>query len=165
MQSVLALASHLGQALVGNRLQLVLAESCTGGWVSKACTDVPGSSAWLDSAIVSYSNAAKQRLLNVPARLLETHGAVSKETALAMVKGAVHKDPARLGIAITGVAGPSGGSADKPVGLVWFAWALGEEWIDAESARFSGGRDAVRSQSVEFALHGALTRLRSMTIR
>lgn len=165
MQSVLALASQLGQALVGYRLQLVLAESCTGGWVSKACTDVPGSSAWLDSAIVSYSNAAKQRLLNVPAQVLETHGAVSETTALAMVRGAVNKDPARLGIAITGVAGPSGGSVAKPVGLVWFAWALGEVWIDAESARFSGGRDAVRCQSVEFALHGALSRLQSMTIR
>ena len=165
MQPLQALASELGQALIKHRRQLVLAESCTGGWVSKACTDVPGSSVWLDSAIVSYSNSAKQRLLNVPAQVLETNGAVSEATALAMVKGAVRQEPARVGIAITGVAGPSGGTVENPIGLVWFAWALGEDWIDAESMRFSGGRDEVRYQSVEFALQGALSRLLNTTIR
>lgn len=164
MSSLAEAAAAVGQALVERQLQLVLAESCTGGWLSKVCTDVPGSSAWLDFAIVSYSNTAKQRLLNVPAEVLAVNGAVSRQTAIAMAEGAINGKTNRVGIAVTGVAGPSGGTVEKPVGLVWFAWLIGHSAAEAESVIFTGGREAVRRQSVEFALVRALTHINRITI-
>ena len=158
-------AKLLGQQLVEQQLKLVLAESCTGGWVAKICTDVPGSSGWLDYGIVSYSNSAKQQLLGVSAHTLESKGAVSQETALEMAHGVIGGNPGRMAIAITGIAGPGGGSDQKPVGLVCFAWALGKRWSESESIIFKGNREAVREQSVEFAIEGALRRLSIPTIR
>lgn len=158
-------AKVLGQILVDRNLQLVLAESCTGGWLAKVCTDVPGSSQWLDYGIVSYSNSAKERLLGVSRNTLASKGAVSKETALEMAHGAIAGQPDRLAIAITGIAGPGGGSAEKPVGLVWFAWVLDGHWADAESVIFKGNRENIRQSSVEFALKGALDRVMNLKIR
>ncbi|MBS3786308.1 MAG: CinA family protein [Gammaproteobacteria bacterium] len=158
-------AKLLGQQLVEQQLKLVLAESCTGGWVAKVCTDVPGSSRWLEYGIVSYSNSAKRQLLGVSADTLRKNGAVSQEVAFEMAQGVVAGDPGRLAIAVTGIAGPDGGSDEKPVGLVWFAWLLGNRWSESESAIFEGSREAVREQSVEFAIEGALTRLSASAIR
>jgi len=152
---VTGLAARLGDA--GQRL--VTAESCTGGWIAKVCTDQPGSSAWFEEGVVTYSNAAKQARLAVPADTLARHGAVSAATAEAMARGAQAGIGGRVAIATTGVAGPGGGSADKPVGLVWFAWALPAGQVVSESVRFEGDRDAIRRQSVAHALDGLLMRL------
>ena len=154
-----ALAVEVGEALRAAGQRLITAESCSGGWVAKTCTDIAGSSAWFDSALVAYSNAAKQRLLGVSPATLARHGAVSRETAEAMALGAQADLADRVSLAITGIAGPGGGSADKPVGLVWFAWARTGPVVRAESVMFRGDRDAVRRQSVAHALHGLLGHL------
>jgi len=153
------LASRVGATLLAEDLVLVTAESCTGGWVAKTCTDLAGSSRWFDCGLVTYSNSAKQRLLGVPRETLTAAGAVSLETAEAMANGARNGDAKRVSVAITGIAGPGGGSADKPVGLVWFAWAIPGQDVSAESAVFDGNREAVRRHSVAHALGGLLSRL------
>ena len=153
------LASRVGDTLLEEGLVLVTAESCTGGWVAKACTDLAGSSRWFDCGLVTYSNSAKQRLLGVPWETLTTAGAVSRETAEAMADGARDGVANRVSVAITGIAGPGGGRADKPVGLVWFAWAIPGRDVSAESMVFEGDRDAVRRHSVAHALGGLLGRL------
>ncbi|MEX0430653.1 CinA family protein [Spiribacter insolitus] len=153
------LASRVGEVLLARELLLVTAESCTGGWLAKTCTDLAGSSRWFDCGLVTYSNSAKQRLLGVPDQALATAGAVSQVTAEAMAEGARGGDGRRVSVAITGVAGPGGGSAEKPVGLVWFAWAAPGRAVAAESVVFAGDREAVRRQSVAFALGGLLRRL------
>lgn len=158
-------AKGLGQVLIERNLQLALAESCTGGWLAKVCTDVPGSSQWLDYGIVAYSNSAKERLLGVSHKTLASKGAVSKETALEMAHGVIAGQPNRVAIAITGIAGPGGGSAEKPVGLVWFAWALGGHWAEAESVILEGNRELIRQSSVEIAIKGALDRVLNLKIR
>ena len=146
-----ALAQKLGRALHVRSWRLAAAESCTGGWIAKTLTDVPGSSQWFYGGVVSYSDAAKTELLGVPAEVLAAHGAVSEATVQAMAAGACARFGTELAVAVSGVAGPGGGSADKPVGLVWFGWATP---VGVTTARrdFAGGREAVRRQSVAVAL-------------
>ena len=137
---------------------MATAESCTGGLIAGACTEVSGSSDWFERGFVTYSNAAKTELLGVPAELIGQHGAVSEPVARAMAAGALAHSPAQLAVAVTGVAGPTGGSADKPVGTVWFGWATPAGTV-TEHQRFDGDRAAVRAATVRHALAGLLQRL------
>ena len=146
------LARTLGERLKASKALLVTAESCTGGWVAQAVTAVAGSSGWFERGFVTYSNAAKEDLLGVKRETLKSHGAVSEETAREMALGALARSRGSVSLAITGVAGPTGGSAQKPVGTVCFAWASKDAPAHAETRRFSGDREAVRRQSVEHAL-------------
>lgn len=134
-----------------NGLMLATAESCTGGLIAAACTDLAGSSAWFERGFVTYSNAAKTELLGVPAELIATHGAVSEPVVRAMAAGAVAHSCAQVAVAVTGVAGPSGGSPDKPVGTVWLGWNVGGH-ITTECCHFAGDRAAVRAATVCHAL-------------
>ena len=138
---------------------MATAESCTGGMIAAACTDLAGSSDWFERGFVTYSNAAKIDLLGVPAALIEQHGAVSEQVARAMALGALERSPAQVSVAVTGVAGPAGGSAAKPVGTVWFGWCL-KGLASTEMIHFAGDRALVRSQSARHALAGLLARLR-----
>lgn len=145
--------------LIGARLRaehdhLVTAESCTGGWIAKTVTDIAGSSDWFDSGMVAYSYEAKQALLGVRPQTLETHGAVSRETVIEMVSGALVNSGASVAVAVTGIAGPGGGSEGKPVGTVWIGWKRRGGYARAEVFQFDGDRDAVRRQTVASALHG-----------
>ena len=136
---------------------LVTAESCTGGMLAKCLTDIPGSSAYFDRGWVTYSNVAKHEELRVEGRLLARYGAVSEEVALSMVRGAFKESHAQHAVAVTGITGPAGGSAKKPIGTVWIGWGLrkiGRVRIHATRFRFRGGRDAVRRQAVRAALEG-----------
>ncbi|CAM3390303.1 CinA family protein [Halomonas lysinitropha] len=152
------LAERLGELCRQHGITVTAAESCTGGGVSSAITAVAGSSDWFETGYVTYANGAKARLLGVPEALLAEHGAVSREVVEAMVAGACRDSGAGLGVAISGVAGPGGGSADKPVGTVWLAWGDTER---AESAchHYDGERAAVREQAVREALIGLVRRL------
>ena len=152
------LAKKVGERLKAAGAQLVTAESCTGGWVAQAVTAIAGSSSWFERGFVTYSNAAKQELLGVTKQTLEAHGAVSEETAREMADGALRKSKGTLALAVTGVAGPGGGTPGKPVGMVCFAWTDGKK-LRSETRRFSGGRDSVRRQSVVRALEGVLETL------
>ena len=136
------LAASLGERLRAERDMLVTAESCTGGWIAKAMTDVAGSSEWFDCGMVAYSYEAKQALLGVRPGTLEEHGAVSRETAVEMVSGALVHSGATLAVAVTGIAGPGGGTAEKPVGTVWIAWKRRAGYTHAELFHFEGDRDA-----------------------
>lgn len=149
------LAAEAGSALRAQGLQLATAESCTGGGVAQAVTEIAGSSAWFDCGFVTYSNDAKTRLLGVPAALIAQHGAVSEATAAAMASGALANSNAHVAISTTGIAGPTGGSPGKPVGTVWFGWAR-EGATHTERMVFAGDRQAVREQSVRHALQGLL---------
>jgi nicotinamide-nucleotide amidase len=153
-----ALASKVGDALKARRLKLVTAESCTGGWVAMALTAIAGSSDWFERGYVTYSNDAKHEALGVSEDTLRRHGAVSEQTAREMAAGALARSHGQVALAITGVAGPTGGSADKPVGTVCFAWADGSK-ILSETRRFDGDRESVRRQSVVHALQGVLESL------
>ena len=137
--------------LLAQGWMLATAESCTGGLIAAACTDVAGSSQWFERGLVSYSNAAKTELLGVPAALIAAHGAVSEAVVRAMAEGALVHTHAQVSIAVTGIAGPTGGSADKPVGTVWFGWCLGEQ-IRSEVMHFAGDRAAVRQATLRHAL-------------
>jgi nicotinamide-nucleotide amidase len=152
---LIELATRVGQALKSRGLMLTTAESCTGGGVAQAITEIAGSSAWFDCGFVTYSNASKMALLDVPASVLQAHGAVSVETAAAMSQGALRNSDAQVALSTTGIAGPDGGTPDKPVGTVCFGWAQ-EEKLMVERVLFSGDRHAVRVQSVEHALRGLL---------
>jgi nicotinamide-nucleotide amidase len=146
------LSAQVGQALRENGLALVTAESCTGGWVAEVVTATAGSSEWFDRGLVTYSNAAKEELLGVAPETLRTHGAVSEPAVRQMATGALRASNADVALAITGIAGPSGGTAAKPVGTVFFAWCRrGAEPITM-ARTFSGDRESVRRQSVLFAL-------------
>jgi len=151
-----ALAERIAAALLKKRAMLATAESCTGGWAAQALTAIAGSSRWFERGFVTYSNAAKEEMLGVRPQTLARHGAVSEETAREMALGALAHSRADVALAITGVAGPSGGSAEKPVGTVCFAWAAKGALARSETRRFAGDREAVRRQSVERALHGVL---------
>ena len=151
--SLEALAARVGGRLRDSGALLVTAESCTGGWVSQAVTAIAGSSEWFERGFVVYSNAAKQELLGVRGETLQQHGAVSEQTALELATGALERSKGTISAAITGVAGPTGGSATKPVGFVCFAWAT-RQGAKSESRHFAGDREAVRRQSVERALQG-----------
>lgn len=156
-EGLAVLARDAGQRLLMRGQRLIAAESCTGGWIAKVMTDVAGSSRWFEHGLVTYSNTAKTRLLGVDEALLERHGAVSEEVARAMARGAVAGTADRVAVAVTGVAGPDGGTPDKPVGLVWLAWADSAGRGASYRARFDGDRAAVRRQSVVAALQGLCT--------
>src|SRR5512137_177091 len=150
---------------VGARLQarvemLVTAESCTGGWIAKACTDVAGSSRWFQGGVVAYSNGLKVAMLDVPEGLLAQHGAVSEPIVRAMATGVLTRTGSTVAVAVSGVAGPDGGTPDKPVGTVWLAWAWRQEdgslRVETRRERFAGGRDEVRRWTVRFALERLL---------
>ena len=149
------LAKKLGERLKAAGEILVTAESCTGGWVAQAVTSVAGSSDWFERGFVTYSNAAKQELLGVKQSTLEKHGAVSEQTAIEMAQGALARSKGTVALAVTGVAGPGGGSREKPVGMVCFAWVQ-ENNLKSETRRFPGDRASVRRQSVIRALEGVL---------
>lgn len=140
--------------LLNHGLVLTTAESCTGGWVAKAITDIPGTSAVLDRGFVTYTNASKHELLDVPEEILETHGAVSEATVRALAEGALQHSQAQTSLAVSGIAGPTGGTPDKPVGTVWFAWAIKARPTVAEVQHFTGERHNVRAQAVIHALNG-----------
>lgn len=156
---LLALAKRVGRCLEEHSLLLITAESCTGGWVAQVVTAVPGSSDWFDRGFVTYSNAAKQQVLGVAADTLECFGAVSEPVVREMVSGALAKDPQRFAVAVSGVAGPGGGSKEKPVGTVCFAWGRTDCGIDSATRWLPGDREAVRRQSVAIALQGIVDRL------
>jgi len=145
---------QLAEVLLKHKVSMATAESCTGGWVAKILTDRAGSSAYLLAGIVTYSNDAKKELLGVTETSLEAHGAVSEPVVREMVAGALATTKANVAVAISGVAGPGGGSDDKPVGTVWFAWGRSRADTVAVAEHFSGNRDSVRRKAVLFALQG-----------
>jgi nicotinamide-nucleotide amidase len=147
-------AERLGASLRDTKQMLVTAESCTGGWIAKTVTDVAGSSDWFDCGLAAYSYEAKQRLLGVRAETLEHFGAVSRETVVEMVSGALVHSGSTVAVAVTGIAGPGGGTDDKPVGTVWIAWKRRGGYPRAELFHFEGDREGVRRQTVAAALRG-----------
>ncbi len=155
---LLALVNELATRLRGRGWTVASAESCTGGLIAAACTELSGSSDWFERGFVTYSNAAKTDSLGVPAALIAEHGAVSEPVARAMAVGAVAHSAAHCALSVTGVAGPTGGSADKPVGTVWFGWST-PAGVATEHRRFDGDRAAIRAQAVRHALAGLLQRL------
>lgn len=150
------LAAQVGDLLLRQGWRLATAESCTGGWVAKEVTGVPGSSAWFDMGFVTYSNAAKEQLLGVRAQTLQEQGAVSEATVTEMAAGALAHSGADVALAISGIAGPGGGTPDKPVGLVCFGWATRDGRLRTASEQLPGDREAVRAQAVARALQGVL---------
>ncbi len=149
-------ARRVGEYLLGQTLKLVTAESCTGGWIAKCITDVPGSSAWFDRGFVTYSNAAKMEMLGVRSETLARFGAVSEETVREMATGALVCSRAQVAVAVSGIAGPTGGTPEKPVGTVWLAWQLEGQAALTRLCRFEGDREAVRYQAVAAALQGII---------
>ena len=147
-------AQDIAAMLARRGLMMVTAESCTGGWIAKTLTDLPGSSAWFECGVVAYSYEAKEALLGVNPQTLERSGAVSQETAMEMVSGALARFGASVAVAVTGIAGPSGGTPEKPVGTVWVAWKRRGGYAHAQLFNFSGDREAVRRQTVARALEG-----------
>lgn len=160
MSELEKLAEGLGRLLIERGEWLAAAESCTGGWLAQSVTAIAGSSTWFDRGFVTYSNAAKVDMLGVPESTLERHGAVSEAVARAMAQGVLTHSRADWSVAITGIAGPGGGSPEKPVGTVCFAWARKDGGCEAQSCLFSGDRAAVREQSVRYALNGLIDRVR-----
>lgn len=152
------MVTALAERLLGKQWMLATAESCTGGMIAAHCTDLSGSSAWFERGFVTYSNAAKSELLGVPSDLILKDGAVSESVARAMALGACYRSKANISVAVTGVAGPTGGSADKPVGTVWLAWCV-DGMAQAEMRLFSGDRAQIRQDTVQAAIEGLLSRL------
>ncbi len=146
-------AIELGQTLQALKLTVTTAESCTGGWVGKTVTDNAGSSSYFLGGLITYHDVLKQSLLSVPAPMLAQHGAVSEPVVRQMAQGARHTTGADMSVAVSGVAGPGGGSADKPVGTVWLAWAT-DDVLASVRRQFDGDRDQIRRQTVALALHG-----------
>lgn len=160
-ETLYGLARQLGEALVGWGTTLVTAESCTGGWVAEAITAIPGSSEWFEAGFVTYSNRSKAALLGVPEDTLARFGAVSEETVCAMSRGALVRTAAGWAIAISGIAGPTGGSLDKPVGTIWVNWTSRGGRCRSSRFLYTGDRAAIRRQSVVAALQGLIVELRS----
>ncbi|MEJ2603828.1 MAG: nicotinamide-nucleotide amidohydrolase family protein [Gammaproteobacteria bacterium] len=156
-------ARRVGQGLLAAGLTVATAESCTGGWIAKALTDVPGSSSWFGTGLVTYSNEAKHSLLGVRVETLDHQGAVSEGTVREMAAGAIRASDADIAVAVSGIAGPDGGTPEKPVGTVWFAWATAGDHADtaAECVLFRGDREGVRRRTVCHALDGILARIPS----
>ena len=152
--SLLAQAQSVAECLIARGQTMVTAESCTGGWVAKTLTDIAGSSAWFECGVVAYSYEAKESLLGVQPQTLERTGAVSQETVVEMVSGALARYGATVAVAVTGIAGPSGGTPGKPVGTVWIGWKRRGGYARAELFHFGGDREAVRRQTVGAALEG-----------
>ncbi|MGJ8620687.1 MAG: CinA family protein [Methylophilaceae bacterium] len=161
MDSLTSLSTKLGRELLKRHYMLALAESCTGGMASSIITEIAGSSAWFDCGFVTYSNEAKQKMLGVSATTLQKYGAVSEETALEMALSAINHSQANIAGSITGIAGPSGGSEDKPVGTICFAWALKGGKTVTETHHFSGHRHGNRQLAVTTLLKGLLTMIDS----
>jgi nicotinamide-nucleotide amidase len=156
------LAQQVGAALKEHGMTLVTAESCTGGGVAQAVTMISGSSDWFDRGFVTYSNTAKEEMLGVAPDTLEQHGAVSEQTVREMVDGALQYSRAQVAVSVSGIAGPTGGTPEKPVGMVWFAWGTNNS-VQAVCHQFTGDRDAVRAKSVQIALQGVLNVLNNIT--
>ncbi len=154
------LARELGAALTARRWHVACAESCTGGWIAKTLTDIPGSSAWFGWGVVAYDDQAKVEMLDVKKDLLDEHGAVSEPVVRALAEGVKRISGAELAVAVSGVAGPAGGTDEKPVGTVWFAWT-GPDGTQTQDRRFAGDRESIRRDSVAEALHGLLALLAS----
>lgn len=154
----------LARLLLNRGWMLATAESCTGGMIAARCTDLAGSSAWFDRGFVTYSNAAKSELLGVSPELIAQQGAVSETVARAMAEGAVRRSGVQAAIAVTGIAGPTGGSLDKPVGTVWFAWALPGH-LESECVHWSGNRQAVREQTTDHALKRLIEKLQRVELK
>ena len=150
------LSQRLGEQLLQRNWRIATAESCTGGGVAAAITAIPGSSAWFEYGIVSYANAAKEKLLGVSSETLAREGAVSETVVIEMARGVLALSGADIAVAISGVAGPSGGSVEKPVGTVWFAWVMATGEIKTELKYFDGDREKVQMQAVVWALEGLL---------
>ncbi len=153
-QDITSKLQQVAEQMLQTGARLAAAESCTGGWLAKCITDMDGSSQWFDSSIVSYSNQAKQDFLGVSQSSLEQHGAVSQPVVKAMVLGLLDRSTASIGVSISGIAGPGGGSEDKPVGTVWIAWAKPGQLIESMRFQFSGDRKQVRLQAIDEALSG-----------
>ncbi len=145
-------AQILAQQLKQRQQVVAVAESCTGGWIAKVLTDLAGCSAWFDRGFVTYTNEAKHQMLGVSLKTIEQFGAVSEETVHEMALGVLNNSPARYSLAVSGIAGPSGATEGKPVGTVWFGWAIRDEEVVAESCCFEGDREAVRRQAVAYSL-------------
>lgn len=160
-RDTLAAATELGRVLEARGWRVATAESCTGGLIAGAITDIAGSSAWFDRGFVTYSNSAKEEMLGVRAQTLLAHGAVSEQTAREMAAGALARGGSDLAVAVTGIAGPAGGSAAKPVGMVCFGWAKRGQPVESSTRQFGGDRAAIRAASVDLALAGLLERARA----
>lgn len=156
--TAISICQALAHRLVTLGWLMATAESCTGGMIAARCTDLAGSSAWFERGFVTYSNAAKQDLLGVDAQLISQHGAVSEAVAKAMAQGAFNHAKAQVSVAVTGVAGSAGGSVDKPVGTVWFAWCINGT-VETQKMVFPGNRAAVREATTKHALQGLLNRI------
>jgi len=150
------LAGELGEILRARDWMLATAESCTGGWVGQLVTALPGSSQWYERGFITYANAAKIEMLGVPAATIDEHGAVSEQTASAMAAGALAHSHAQAALAISGIAGPGGGTRQKPVGLVCYGWALADGTVMSSTCRLDGDREEVRSRAVAAALRGLI---------
>ena len=150
------LATELGDRLRARGWMLATAESCTGGWVGQLVTAIPGSSTWYERGFITYANAAKVEMLGVPAETLDTYGAVSEDTASAMAAGALKHSHAQAALAISGIAGPGGGTREKPVGLVCYGWALTDGTTMTSTCRLDGDREEIRSRAVAAALRGLI---------
>lgn len=155
--NLMGLAEQLGHFLKTNNKKIATAESCTGGWIAQCITEVPGSSAWFDRGFITYSNSAKMQMLGVLPKTLSVHGAVSAETALEMVTGALTHSEADCAIAVTGIAGPDGGSKEKPVGTIYIAWQTKNESAKIKKLLFTGTRQQIREQTVIAAIEGVLS--------
>ena len=153
MHDLTDLSQQLAKLLLNKQKYLAVAESCTGGWLAKCLTDIVGSSSWFERGFVTYSNASKREMLGVAAHTLDANGAVSEAVVREMARGALAHSPADVAVAISGIAGPGGGVPGKPVGTVCFAWEGTNEFSELQTCHFDGDRDAVRRQSVEYALH------------
>lgn len=162
-KEVQQLLAGISAELVSRNWRMATAESCTGGWIAKCCTDLTGSSAWFDRAYVTYSYAAKEQMLGVSHDDLVEYGAVSEQVASQMARGAKSRSNAGVTVSATGIAGPGGGMPGKPVGLVHFGWCIGDRPVECDSGLFSGDREAVRQQTVLHALQGILSRLDQMS--
>lgn len=155
------IAEKVGRELALRGMSMTTAESCTGGWIAQEVTAVPGSSAWFECGFVTYSNTAKQVMLGVDSAIIEAHGAVSEQVVIQMAEGALQASGASVSVAVSGVAGPGGGSVEKPVGTVWLAWAMRDRPTVTLLNSFEGDREAVRQQSVQKALEGVLACIES----
>jgi nicotinamide-nucleotide amidase len=157
---LLQLTSQVAQHLLAVNWRLSVAESCTGGWLGKCCTDLAGSSIWFERGFITYSNQAKQDLLHVNESTIKQFGAVSEQTAREMVLGALAASTGDISVAITGISGPDGGTIDKPVGTVWFAWSNKYSVVQTQCCHFEGDRESIRRQAVKFALQGIIKNAR-----
>jgi nicotinamide-nucleotide amidase len=153
------LAVQLGELLLSQRLTVTCAESCTGGGIASAITDVPGSSQWFHMGFVTYADQSKHQLLGVPPQVIATEGAVSESVVKLMAKGALDKSEADIAVAVSGIAGPGGGTTEKPVGPGWFCWATASGAVEAQSLQFQGDRATVRSTAIDCALKGLISLL------